>query len=56
MTAKQVCEELGISMVTLHRRIKSGELKPAPKPPLLRRHYRLLFERADIDRLRQQST
>jgi excisionase family DNA binding protein len=51
MTAKEVCEALGISMMTLHRRIAEGEIAPLPKAPALRRRHRLLFRKEDVDRL-----
>lgn len=51
MTTKEVCDTLGISLSTLRRRIKTGELKPVPKAPGQKRAYRLQFLRTDIERL-----
>ncbi len=51
MTTQEVCAVLGISLSTLRRRVKAGELRPAPKSPGQKRAYRLQFLRADIERL-----
>ena len=51
MTTKEVCDTLGISLSTLRRRVRTGELKPVPKAPGQKRAYRLQFLRADIERL-----
>jgi excisionase family DNA binding protein len=51
MSTKEVCEVLGISLSTLRRRVRSGELKPLPKAPGQKRAHRLLFVRADIERM-----
>ena len=56
MSAKEVCEALDISYVTLMRRIKDGVLKPLPKPAGLKRQRRLEFPRADIEKLLQSGT
>jgi excisionase family DNA binding protein len=56
MTAKEVCETLGISLPTLHRRIAEGELQSLPKAPGLRRRYRLLFRKEDVEKLQRQAT
>lgn len=49
MTTQEVCDALGISLSTLRRRVKSGELKPIPKAPGQKRAYRLHFLHADIE-------
>jgi len=51
MTTQEVCKVLGISLSTLRRRIKAGELKPVPKTPGQKRAYRLEFLQADIEGL-----
>ena len=51
MTAREVCDALGISLSTLRRRIKTGELKPMPKAPGQKRAYRLKFLRVDVDKV-----
>ncbi len=51
MTTQEVCGALGISLSTLRRRVKAGELKPVPKAPGQKRAYRLQFLRSDIERL-----
>lgn len=51
MTANEVCETLGFSMMTLYRRMAEGALVPLPKPPHLKRRRRLLFDRAAIEAL-----
>lgn len=53
MSAKEACEYLGISLVTLHRRINAGEIKPLPKAPGHKRHYRLQFLKTDVEKLAQ---
>lgn len=55
MTAKEVCDALGISLMTLHRRINAGEINPLPKNPGHKRHYRLAFNKADIEKILKQS-
>jgi excisionase family DNA binding protein len=55
MTTREVCDALGISLSTLRRRIKSGELKPIPKAPGQKRAYRLNFFYADIEVLLRTS-
>ena len=51
MTTQEACDVLGISLSTLRRRVKSGELKPVPKAPGQKRAYRLNFLRDDIENL-----
>jgi len=51
MTTQEVCKVLGISLSTLRRRVKAGELKPVPKTPGQKRAYRLEFLQADIEGL-----
>lgn len=51
MTTQEVCKALGISLSTLRRRVKSGELKPIPKTPGQKRAYRLNFLYEDIEYL-----
>ena len=51
MTTHEVCSTLGISLSTLRRRVKSGELKPIPKTPGQKRAYRLNFLHDDIEDL-----
>lgn len=51
MTTQEVCNALGISLSTLRRRVRSGELKPTAKAPGQKRAYRLNFLRADIEAL-----
>jgi excisionase family DNA binding protein len=55
MTTREVCDALGISLSTLRRRIKSGELKPIPKAPGQKRAYRLNFLHTDIEVLLKTS-
>lgn len=55
MTVKQVCEHLKISRNTLYRRMAAGEITPCPKNPALKRETRLLFNRADVERLLHQN-
>lgn len=55
MNAKDVCNFLGISRATLHRRISDGELKPLPKNPAHKKTYRLEFRRTDVEKLAGQS-
>lgn len=52
MTAKEVCAYLGISRVTLHRRVASGDITPLPKPKAYKKRYRLFFRREDVEKLR----
>ncbi len=52
----EVCEALGISRMTAHRRIREGVIKPLPKSPGQRRAHRLLFDRAEIERVKQEGT
>ena len=54
LTTQEVCDVLGVSLSTLRRRIKSGELKPMPKAPGQKRPYRLNFLRADVEALVQK--
>jgi excisionase family DNA binding protein len=49
MTTQEVCDALGISLSTLRRRVKSGELKPLPKAPGQKRAHRLNFLYDDIE-------
>ena len=51
MTSAEVCAALGISQPTLSRRVKDGDIIPLPKPVGLKRHYRLRFQRSEIERL-----
>jgi predicted site-specific integrase-resolvase len=53
MNAQEVCKALDISYMTLLRRVKEGVLTPLPKSPGLKRHRRLQFHRADVERLLQ---
>lgn len=55
MTTQEVCDALGISLSTLRRRVRSGELKPVPKAPGQKRAYRLNFLRANIEVLLKAS-
>lgn len=51
MTAKQVASELNVSRATIQTMIKDGRLKPIDPPnPALRRQ-KLLFRRADVEKL-----
>jgi predicted DNA-binding transcriptional regulator AlpA len=49
MSMKEACAALGISEATMYRRIKDGEIKPIPKPSVLKRAHRLEFDRAHIE-------
>ncbi len=51
MTAKEVCEALGVSLPTLYRRIAEGDIKPLPKPPGAKKRYRLEFAKSEVERL-----
>lgn len=51
MDIKQACEYLGVSRMTLLRRIGEGKIAPLPKPAALKRHRKLEFRRADVERL-----
>lgn len=54
MTSSELAEKLGISLPTLHRRLKSGELalKPINPPnPNLKRQKQLLFVRSEVEAL-----
>jgi len=51
VTIEQAAEMLGVSVGTLRRRVKDGIVKPLPTPPLLKQPRRLLFYRADIEKL-----
>lgn len=53
MNVQEVCDFLKISRATLMRRVDDGVLVPLPKPPILKRHRRLEFRRADVERLAQ---
>ena len=53
MDIKEACEYLGVSRMTLLRRVQEGKIAPLPKPPMLRRHRKLEFLRSDIERLAQ---
>ncbi len=53
MTIEEACEFLGISRMTLLRRVQDGKIAPLPKPAALKRHRRLEFLRADVERLAQ---
>ena len=52
MTSAEVCEALGISLRTLRRRVRDGELKPLPKAPGLKRAAALEFRKEDIEAIR----
>jgi predicted DNA-binding transcriptional regulator AlpA len=57
MTSSELAEKLGISLPTLHRRLKSGELalKPVNPPnPNLKRQKQLLFARSEVEALLQK--
>ena len=49
MTTREVCDALGISLSTLRRRVKSGELRPIPKARGQKRAHRLNFLVDDIE-------
>jgi excisionase family DNA binding protein len=51
MTIEEACQFLGVSRMTLTRRIKEGLITPLPKPPGLKIHRRLEFKREDIEKL-----
>lgn len=51
MSTQEVCKALGISLSTLRRRVKAGELKPIPKTPGQKRVHRLAFLQSDIESL-----
>lgn len=51
MTTQEACDALGISLSTLRRRVRAGELKPIPKALGQKRAYRLELLYADIERL-----
>lgn len=53
MSTEEASEFLGISRMTLLRRVTDGEIQPLPKPPALKRRARLQFRRADVERLGQ---
>ena len=53
MDIKQACEFLDVSRMTLLRRVQEGKITPLPKPAVLKRHRRLEFLRADVERLAQ---
>ena len=44
---------LGLSRTTIYKRINDGVLHPVPMPPAARKRPRLLFRRADVERLAQ---
>jgi len=52
MTTKQVCEYLGISRPTLHRRIVGGDIIPLPTNPVYKKSVANHFRRADVERLK----
>jgi hypothetical protein len=53
MTTQQVADTLCISPDTVHNLVKRGVLTPInPANPLLKRPRRLLFARADVERLK----
>jgi len=49
MITQEICDALGISLSTLRRRVRSGELQPAPQAPGQKRAYRLNFLRANTE-------
>lgn len=51
LTIKEAAELLGVSEMTLRRRVDAGKLEPIPYPKALARPRRLQFRRADIERL-----
>ena len=53
MTLKEACAFLGVSHMTLYRRMKSGELQALPKNPAHKKAYRVEFLREDIEKLAQ---
>ncbi len=56
LTAQEVCDLLGISIPTLHRRVRDQAINPLPKAVGLKRRHRLQFTRAEIERyLRENS-
>ena len=55
MSLKQACEILGISRMTLLRRVNDGKITPLPKPATLMRRHRLEFSKAEIERFANQS-
>ncbi len=55
LTAKEACELLGVSRMTLHRRIADGDIKPLPGNPAHKKRFRLEFNRADVERLKNIS-
>jgi predicted site-specific integrase-resolvase len=50
LSSDEVARRLGVSVATLSRRVKSGQLIAVSKPPLLKRHHRLQFYRAEIEK------
>jgi len=55
MITQEICDALGISLSTLRRRVRSGELQPAPQAPGQKRAYWLNFLRANIEVLLKAS-
>lgn len=54
MTAIEAAKVLGISRTTLFKLMREGAIAPIPTSPLLKRPRRLLFRRADVERLSQR--
>lgn len=50
-TLEQTLSALGIGRSTLYLRISEGKLKPLGKPPGAKRVKRVLFDRAEVDRI-----
>lgn len=53
MTTQEAAKELACSPATVLRLVRAGKLTPAtPKSPVLQRPRRMLFRRADVERLK----
>lgn len=52
LTLAEVCKELGVSRETVRNRVAEGVLTPLPKPAGLKRVYKLLFPREQIERIK----
>ena len=53
MTVSDVMKALGISRMTVHRRIKEGKLRPINSSPALYRQHKLYFHRSNVEELLQ---
>lgn len=56
LTIDAAAEYLGVSKMTLYRRMRDGDIAALPKQnPVHKRRERILFRREDVERLKGQA-